>query len=122
MRKLLFLVFTDESCRQTHALMYALDLHRRGYQVRVVLEGVATKVMHELEVDQSRIGSMLRDAREAGILAGACKRASGGCACDDPARNVVDLAREHHIALLDDLDGHAGIEPFVREGYEVIVF
>jgi hypothetical protein len=24
--------------------------------------------------------------------------------------------------LLDDMDGHAGIEPFIRDGYEVLVF
>jgi hypothetical protein len=102
-RKLLFVLFSDDACRQNHALLYALDLHAKGHGV-----------------PESRFGSLLREAQAAGILAGACARASSGCASDDPSRKVADLARERDVRLLSDLGGHAGIEPFVREGYELV--
>jgi hypothetical protein len=119
-RKLLFVVFSDDACRQNHALMYALDLHAKGYGVRVILEGAATRLVSTLGDRESRTGTLLRQARDAGLLAGACGRASSGCASDDPARKVADVAAAERVALLADMQGHAGIEPFVREGYEVV--
>jgi hypothetical protein len=35
---------------------------------------------------------------------------------------VTDVVSAQGVPLLSDLDGHAGIEPFVREGYEIVVF
>ncbi len=119
-RKLLFVLFSDDACRQNHALLYALDLHAKGHAVRLILEGAATKVIGQLGVADSRIGGLLRDAQAAGILAGACARASSGCASDDPSRKVAELARERDVRLLSELGGDAGIEPFVREGYELV--
>jgi hypothetical protein len=75
----------------------------------------------EIGANGSGTGALLRRACDAGIVAGACERASSGCASDDPARKVTDLAREQGVALLSGLDGHAAIEPFVREGYELVV-
>lgn len=119
-RKLLFILFSDDPCRQNHALMYALDLHRKGYQVRLLLEGLATKMIGDVATGESRTAQLLRDALEAGIVAGACARAAAGCASQDPSRDVADLARAHGIELLSQMDGHASIEPLVRSGYEII--
>jgi hypothetical protein len=120
-RKLLLVVFADDSCRQNHALMYALDLHEKGHAVKLVLEGPATRMVAALDAPESRTGALLRQARDAGLVAGACGRASSGCAGDDPARKVAELARDAGVPLLSDLHGHASIEPFVRDGYEVVV-
>ncbi|HCF60176.1 MAG TPA: hypothetical protein DFS52_19540 [Myxococcales bacterium] len=116
-RKLLFVVFTNEPCRRNHAFMYAIDLARHGHEVRVVIEGEATQCLRERT---GRFGELFDEARGLGILAGACKAASAGCR--DEARDVTSLAGEIGLPLLDTLDGHAGIEPFVREGFEVVTF
>jgi len=121
-RKMLFVVFSDDSCRQTHALMYAMELHAKGHEVRLILEGTATQVLHELASPESKRGALLRSAQAAGVLVGACARASAGCASPAPQRKVTELATAHAVPLLADLEGHAGIERFVREGYEVVVF
>lgn len=120
-RKLLFLVFADDACRQNHALRHALDLRRSGHEVKLVLEGQATRMLSQLG-GGSATGGLLAQARAEGIVAGACARASAGCSSGDPARDVAQLARAAGIALLSDLDGHAAIEPFVREGYEIVTF
>src|SRR5689334_12930389 len=99
-RKLLFVVFSDDACRQNHALMYALDLHAKGHAVRLILEGAATKVMGKLGQAESRTGSLLRQARDAGLVAGACGRASSGCVSEDPSRQVVAVAQAEGVRLL----------------------
>jgi hypothetical protein len=120
-RKLLFVVFAEDACRQNHALMYALDLHAKGHAVKLILEGSATGIVGALRDSESRTGSLLRQARDAGLVAGACGRASSGCASDDPTRKVADTARAEGLALLADMQGHAAIEPYVREGYEIVI-
>ena len=120
-RKLLLVLFADDACRQNHALMYALDLHEKGYGVRLILEGAATKLVSAIGDGESRTGALLRQARDAGLVAGACGRASSGCAGEDPARKVADVAEAAGVRLLAELHGHASIEPFVRDGYEVVV-
>ncbi|MGI5860823.1 MAG: hypothetical protein ACOX6T_02070 [Myxococcales bacterium] len=116
-RKLLFLVFTNEACRRNHAFMYAIDLAKHGHEVRLVIEGEATQCLRERT---GRFGELFDEARALGILAGACKTASAGCR--DEARDVTSIANGIGLPLLDTLDGHAGIEPFVRDGFEVIAF
>ncbi|MBI5549502.1 MAG: hypothetical protein HY901_36915 [Deltaproteobacteria bacterium] len=116
-RKLLFVVFTNDACRRNHAFMYAIDLARHGHEVRLILEGEGTRSVRERE---GRFGELFEEARGLGILAGACKTASAGC--KDEGRDVTTLVREAGLPLLDNLSGHAGIEPFVRDGYEVVTF
>jgi hypothetical protein len=118
-RKLLFLVFTNDPCRRNHAFLYALDLARHGHQVQIVLEGEATRCLRER---QGRFGELFAEAVRLGLLAGACKTASGGCATGDPAREVTDLAEEAGVPLLDAMQGHAGIAPFVNQGFEIVTF
>ncbi|HTP29011.1 MAG TPA: hypothetical protein VMK12_25540 [Anaeromyxobacteraceae bacterium] len=120
-RKLLFVLFSGDTCRQNHALMYALDLHGKGYAVKLILEGEATRSVREIGIAGSRTGTLLREACDAGIVAGTCERASSGCASDDPSRKVAEVAREQGIGLLSGLAGHASIEPFLRDGYELVV-
>jgi hypothetical protein len=118
-RKILFVLFAEDVCRQLHAFLYVRDLHRKGYETRIIVEGMATRLLADLEKAPPLLQQAVADAKAAGLVAGACRQASTGCG--SPAdRNVVDAIRGQGIGLLDDLDNHAGIEPFVREGYDVI--
>jgi hypothetical protein len=116
-RKLLFVVFTNDACRRNHAFMYALDLARHGHQVRLLLEGEGAQCLRERE---GRFGELFAEAHGQGLLAGACKMASSGC--QDESRDVTGIAREIGLPLIDTLDGHTSLEPFVREGYEIVLF
>ncbi|HEY3446002.1 MAG TPA: hypothetical protein VGK67_06525 [Myxococcales bacterium] len=116
-RKLLFVVFTNDACKRNHAFLWAADLAKHGHQVRIVLEGEGTQSLKERE---GRFGELFEQARGMGLVAGVCKAASAGCR--DPARDVTPIAQQLGLALLDGADGHASIEPFVRDGYEVVTF
>jgi predicted peroxiredoxin len=118
-RKILFVVFAEDVCRQLHAFMYATDLHRQGYQTRIIIEGMATRLLADLEHAPSRLQKAVADAKSAGLIAGACLQACSGCGSAED-RNIVDAIRARGVEFLSDLDNHAGIEPFIREGYEVV--
>jgi predicted peroxiredoxin len=118
-RKLLFVLFAEDVCRQLHTFMYALDLHRKGYQAKVIVEGMATRLLADLEKAPPRLQKAVAEAKAAGLIAGACLQASTGCGSPED-RDVVDAIKARGVAFLSDLDNHAGIEPFLREGFEVI--
>ena len=46
-QKLLFVLFTNEPCKRNHAFMHALDLSLHGHEVRILLEGEATRCLAE---------------------------------------------------------------------------
>ena len=121
-RKLLFIVFTDEPCRRNHAFMYAIALSEQGHDVRLLVEGLATQSFRELSNDDATFSRLFRAANARGLVAGACRKAAGGCASDDPSRKVGDRIVAAGVPLLDGMDGHASIETFVRDGYELVVF
>jgi predicted peroxiredoxin len=118
-RKILFVLFAEDVCRQLHAFMYASDLHRKGYQTRIILEGMATRLLADLEQAPPRLQKAVNDAKSAGLIAGACLQASSGCGSAED-RDIVDAIKARGVGFLSDLDNHAGIEPFIRDGYEII--
>lgn len=118
-RKILFVVFAEDVCRQLHAFLYALDLHGKGYQTRIIIEGMATRLLADLAQAPLRLQKAVNDAKAAGLIAGACQQACMGCGSDED-RNIVDAIKAQGVSFLHDLENHAGLEPFIREGYEVI--
>jgi len=116
-RKLLFLVFTNDACKRNHAFMYAADLTRHGHTVRIILDGEGTQCLRERE---GRFGELFEELRNLGVLAGACKTASAGC--KEEGRDVTPLAVAAGLPLLGEMAGHAGIESFVRDGFEIVTF
>jgi hypothetical protein len=49
-------------------------------------------------------------------------RFSKNSGCADPSRDVTRQVEESGLALVDTLDGHAGIAEFVADGYDVVTF
>lgn len=118
-RKILFVVFAEDVCRQLHAFLYALDLHRKGYQTRIIVEGMATRLLAGLEQAPLGLQKAVNDAKTAGLIAGACQQACMGCGSAED-RNIVDAIKARGITFLHDLENHASIEPFLHDGYEVV--
>ncbi|MCL2825628.1 MAG: hypothetical protein FWD57_16670 [Polyangiaceae bacterium] len=120
--KVLFVVFSKNPCRRNHAIRYALDLHQKGHTARIILEGPATWAIKEVTDPHSDFGKLFIEAERAGLVAGVCKTASARRCSGNDCTDIASLAESRGIALLDIADGHASIEPFVRDGYQVIVF
>jgi len=120
-QKLLFMIFTDEECKQNHAFMYALECHEKGNKVRIILEGPATACLNRLPED-GKFAGLFKLAKKNGLIEGICKTAAGGCSTNKPARNVAKMAGTEGLELISDLNGHAGIGRFIKNGYQVLIF
>ncbi|MBN1534851.1 MAG: hypothetical protein JXA20_19425 [Spirochaetes bacterium] len=121
-RKLLFVLFADDVCRQNHAFMYALDLHRQGHETRIIVEGPATRLFDERLGDrESKFYGLFAEAKELGLIAGACGAASAGCANRKDDVVISDLVSREGVNLLSGMYGHAGIGSYADQGYELVI-
>ena len=99
----------------SHVLLYALDLTSKGYEARIVIEGMATSLLQKFEEGTAPFTSQYESCKEAGLIAGVCK------ACANKTGNLASAQRQG-LVLLDDMHGHPSIDGFLRQGYEIYTF
>ncbi|HHV42984.1 MAG TPA: hypothetical protein GXX72_09165 [Clostridiaceae bacterium] len=110
MRKILFYAMQGKKMCFLHVLMNALQLTEVGHEVRIVFEGESVKLPSVLAEEKNKLYSK---ANEKGLIAGICLACSAQL-------GVLEANKALDLPLLDDLNGHAGILPFLKEDYEVI--
>lgn len=110
MKKYLFYAMTGEKMCLMHVLMNAVDLKAAGHEVKVIFEGRSVLLPSQLEAEKN---PHYLKARELGLLAGICY------ACSVQLK-VEEQNAALGLPMLKDMFGHAGMRPFVAEGYEVI--
>lgn len=111
-KKMLFYGMNDGKMCFVHALMNAFDLKADGWDVAVIFEGKAVGLPKVLEEEKNEL---YLKAKEEGVIAGVCK----GCS---NMMGVLEDNKKFGLKILDDMNGHAGMKPFVDKGYNVTVF
>ncbi|MBS3809316.1 MAG: DsrE family protein [Desulfobacterales bacterium] len=114
-KKVALFVFNDDAMCFTHVLLNVLDMHARGYEVRMVLEGDATKLLPGLENEATGLFKMWQQVKSENLVAGVCRACSG-------QMGTRDSAQRQGLALLDDMSGHPSFAGFLSQGYEIVVF
>ena len=115
MKKVALFAFNGELACFAHVLLNALDMKNRGYDVRVVIEGDATKLVSLLRNETKPFAGLYRRAKDAGLIDCVCK----ACASKTGALNA---AIEQELRLCDGMEGHPSIARYMEEGYEVLTF
>jgi len=115
MRKMVLFAFNGEFMCFIHVLLNGLDMKARGYDVKIVIEGSATKLIPDLAKEGNPMYSFYGKAKERGLIDGVCK------ACSNKM-GTLDAAKKEGLRLLDDMKGHPGMARYQEEGFEVITF
>ena len=110
MKKILFYAMTGEKMCFQHVLMNALDLHRAGFEVKIIFEGASVKLPSVLKEEST---PLFGKALESGLVAGIC------FACSK-VLGVFEANLALGLPMLDDMYGHAGVKPYLEDGYEVL--
>ncbi len=115
MKKLMLVAFNGDQMCFVHVLLNALDMAERSHEVGVILEGASTGLIPELE----RTGHFLHDfwlnARDKGLIEGACR------ACSNKM-GTLKAAEEAGLALLGDMSGHPSLGNYIEKGFQIITF
>ncbi len=110
MKKILFYGMTDQKMCFQHILMNALDLHASGKEVKIIFEGGSVKLISVFEEENNPLYKKVKDL---GLIKGVC------LACSKML-GVYEANLKSGLPMLDDMNGHAGMEEYIENGYEVI--
>ncbi|WP_428567873.1 MAG: cytoplasmic protein [Solidesulfovibrio sp. DCME] len=115
MKKVALFAFRGEMSCFVHVLLNALDFREKGYEVNVVLEGEATRLVAELAKPDNHLHGLFEKTKSLGLFAGVCR------ACSHQLGSQ-EAAVAEGFTLLDDMHGHPGMAPYVDNGCTVLVF
>ncbi|SHH69102.1 hypothetical protein SAMN02745245_01947 [Anaerosphaera aminiphila DSM 21120] len=111
MKKVVFFAFQGEEMCFMHILFNAIDMHKKGIETKIVIEGKATaliKIMIEKE------NKLFKEVVELDLIDSVCK------ACSNQM-GVLDFIKDNtNLPLNGDLLGHPPMAPYVQDGYEII--
>ena len=113
MEKIALFAFNGEPMCFVHALLNAMDLADKGHDVKLVIEGSATKLIDTFADGTHPFAPLYHKAREGGLIdcvCGACSMKMGS----------IDAAKDQGLPLCDDMSGHPGMERYLSAGYKII--
>ena len=113
--KVALFAFNGEAMCFVHVLLNALDFNEKGKEVKVIIEGSATKLLYELAKPDMPFHNLYVKVKDAGLIDGVCK----ACAAK---MNTLEEAEKQGLALLSDMQGHPSMAEYMKEGYQIITF
>ncbi|RPH49194.1 MAG: cytoplasmic protein [Desulfobacteraceae bacterium] len=114
-KKVVLVAFNGEPMCFVHVLLNALDMEEKGYEVKLVIEGSATRLVNELNDEAKPFGKLYMDVRRKGIIDCVCQ----ACAAKMEA---LDGAKAQGLPLCSEMKGHPALAKYMEQGYEVITF
>ena len=115
MKRVALFVFNGDPMCFIHVLLNALDMNDRGYEVKIVIEGSATKLIHELAKEDNPMHRLYEKAKGLDLIDGVCK------ACSNKM-GTLEAVKAQGLRLLDEMTGHPSMARYREEGLEIITF
>ena len=113
MKKVALFAFSGEPASFAHAMLTAMDMKDRGYDVKVVIEGDATKLLSLLRNETKPFADVYRRFRDRGLIDCVCR----ACATKN---SVIPAIIEQNLKLADEMSGHPGMAAYMEQGYEIV--
>jgi len=113
MTKVAIFAFTGELSCFVHVLLNALDMKARGYDVRIVLEGSATKLVPELARPGNALFQWYQQAKDQGLIDAVCRACS-------TANGVLEAVEAEELPIVDEMKGHPSMARYRDAGYEIV--
>ena len=115
MKKIALFAFSGEAMCFVHVLLNALDMNENGYEVKIIIEGSATKLVEDLADEQKPFANLYQKVKDLGLIDCVCK------ACANKM-NSLHSAMEQQLPLCDELSGHPSMAKYIEQGFEIITF
>lgn len=116
MKKVALFAFNGEPMCFVHVLFNALDMKEKGWDVRVVIEGSATKLVKTFaDEPDNPFAPLYVKVRDAGLVDCACQVCSA-------KMGSLESAKEQGLNLCAEMNGHPSIARYMEDGFEVLTF
>ncbi len=114
-KRVVLVAFNGEAMCFVHVLLNALDMKAKGYEVKVVIEGSATKLVKEMSDGKHPFAKLYSQVQEQGMIDCVCK----ACASK---MGVLEAVEASALPLCKEMQGHPSLAKYMEQGYEVITF
>jgi hypothetical protein len=115
MKKVAIFAFSGESMCFVHVLLNALEMKDKGYEVKLIIEGTATKLVKDLAAAPTPFTPLYEKVKAAGLV---------DCVCQACSKKMgsSDEATAQGLTLCGEMMGHPSMARYIEAGYELIVF
>lgn len=110
MKKIAIFAFKGNPMCFVHVLLNAKEMHEKGIDVKIVVEGEAVTLLQDLEQDNN---PLYMEVKEKGLFHSIC------LACSIKL-NVATYNESISIPVIGNMDGHVSMGEFIEQGYEII--
>lgn len=113
--KVVLVAFNGEAMCFVHVLLNALDMQEKGYDVKIIIEGSACKLISVLNDETQSFSKLYTKVKEAGLI---------DCVCKACASKMLSLesAKEQGLTLAGEITGHPSLAKYIDQGYKIITF
>lgn len=115
MKKIALVVFNGELMCFTHVMLYGLDFAAKGYDVKIILEGAATKLPGQLKDPEEPFAELYKKIIDKNLIDCVCM----ACSVKMGAAKEIE---GQGLPLNGELNGHPSLSKYVEQGYQVITF
>ncbi len=115
MKRVVLFAFNGDKMCFIHVLLNALDMHEKGYEVKIVVEGSATKLVPEMAQEGDFLHPLYEKAKEKGLFAIVCRACSA-------KMKVLEAVEKEGLPLGGTLKGHPSMSEYLDVGYQLITF
>ena len=115
MKKIALFAFNGEPMCFVHALLTALEMNERKYDVKLIIEGTATKLVEKLAEPEAQFADLYAKVKEKKLIDCVCR------ACAHKTGSLLS-AEEQGLPLCAEMKGHPSMARYIEEGFEVITF
>jgi hypothetical protein len=115
MKKVALFAFNGDFMCFIHVLLNGLHLKQNGDEVKIVIEGSATKLIPELAKEGNPMFQLYQQAKEQNLIDGACRACSA-------KMEVTSAVEQEGLSFLDEMSGHPSMARYLNNGFEIISF
>ena len=115
MKKIALFAFNGDPMCFIHVLLNALDMKEKGHDIKLVIEGSATKLVPELAKPENMMHGLYVKVKEQGLIDAVCKACS-------VKMNVAQDVESEGLTFADEMSGHPSMARYRDEGYEILIF
>jgi hypothetical protein len=113
--KIVLFAFRGDPMCFIHVLLNALDLHERGREGLIVIEGETVKLVPKMSNPSHFLATHYHKVKSLGLITAVCK------ACSTKL-GVSDAVEREGLPLTGDMSGHPSMGAFLEKGYRIITF
>ena len=111
--KVAIFAYNGEPMCFVHALLYAEDMHTKGHDVKLIIEGSATKLVKTLADPEAQFHSLYKKVKELGVIDCVCMACS-------KKMGAYYSAVEQGLPICGEMKGHPSLLKYLETGYETV--